>query len=136
MRHSSLEEFMKGFLSIALIGALLTPVAAWAAVNGPTVIAQAVGSGTVSGTVVDSRKAPLGGATVTAVGGSTHVSATSSADGSFTLALPPGIYDVTVRKGGFQEAEDTNVTVLSASSTPLSIVLTEATVSNLGSFEF
>lgn len=122
---------MKGFLSIALIGALLTPAVAWAAVNSSTVAAQAIGSGTVSGTVVDGRKAPLGGATVTAVGGSTHVSATSSADGGFALTLPPGIYDITVRKGGFQEAEDTNVTVLSASSTPLRIVLIEATVSNL-----
>ncbi len=88
-------------------------------------------SGTVSGTVLDARQAPIGDAAVDASGAGEHVSAVSNADGTFTLTLAPGIYDITVRKGGFQSAEDAAVTVTAGNQTPLHVALVEASISNL-----
>jgi len=64
--------------------------------------------GTVHGTVTDaSTHAPLAGAKVTAGDGST----VSGTDGSYTLNLPAGTYDVTASKYGYRTVTHTGVTV-------------------------
>jgi hypothetical protein len=125
------EEFMKHFLAHALSAVLFTASAYTAASAAPIVVAQAPAPGTVSGAVLDARQAPLGAATIDATGAGAHASTTSAPDGKFSLTLTPGIYDVIVRKGGFQPAEDASVTVTPGSATPIRISLIEATVSNL-----
>ncbi len=118
-------------LPLALSAVLLTASAVAAASAAPLVVAPTQTSGTITGTVLDARRTPLGDATVDAAGAGTHATTTSAPDGTFSLTLGPGIYDVTVRKAGFQQAEDANVVVLPGSATPIRVALSEATVSDL-----
>jgi iron complex outermembrane receptor protein len=63
--------------------------------------------GTVSGIVTDSTGVPIPGAIVTATGrtGRTSRSATTGADGSYSLSLPPGAYSVSAFLSGFRRIE-------------------------------
>lgn len=71
-------------------------------------------NGTILGTVVDSTNAVLANAKVTAIntGTQARTSATSGSDGSFSLHVPPGSYDVTVEASGFQTFKTSAVQVL------------------------
>ena len=62
--------------------------------------------GQITGVVRDASGLVLPGATVTATNQATKASrnATTASDGSFTLSLPPGSYNVTVSVPGFQPA--------------------------------
>lgn len=67
--------------------------------------AQVAGTGTISGTVVDSSGAMVAGAQVTATNSATGLKSSqkTSGSGSYTLtALPPGNYSVNVQAAGFQ----------------------------------
>ncbi len=121
------------FLPLVLSAVSLTASAYATASAAPSVIAQvqAQATGSISGTVLDARRVPLGGATIDATGAGAHASTISAGDGTFTLVLGPGLYDITVRKGGFQQAEDPSVVVTSGSATPIRVSLIEATVSDL-----
>jgi len=71
--------------------------------------------GGLSGTVLDTMKLAVPGATVTATNRETGVSRTavSSADGSFTIPdLNPGRYNVTVELQGFQKTTANDVIVV------------------------
>ena len=71
-------------------------------------------TGTIHGTVVDTSQAVIAKATITAVDVATQIStaAVSSGDGSYSLRVPPGTYDVTARAGGFKTFKVSAVHVL------------------------
>ena len=83
---------------------LLPALAICAALSALPASAQSA-SATLKGTVRDAAKAPVAGATVTATDQATKASvkATTGADGSYTLSLPPGLYSVTASAPGFWE---------------------------------
>ena len=93
-------------------------------------VAQAK-SGTLSGTVIDSRNAPQNNATVQANGPGGINRTTTDDQGNFTLTLDPGLYDVFVYRAGFQTYETDSVGVVSGQTTNLSISLTELGLSTL-----
>jgi len=65
-------------------------------------------NGTISGTVTDSSTGnPIAGATVTANG----ISVSTGADGTYTIEVPPGTYNVTVSADGYKDSSKTNIAV-------------------------
>lgn len=96
-------------LRLSLLAALL------ALIGGvPASLAQERFGG-LSGTVTDTSKAPVPGATITITNTQTNASRTtvSGADGSYRIPdLDPGRYNVTVELQGFQKASAENVLVL------------------------
>lgn len=81
--------------------------------------AQAV-YGNIIGTVTDPSGALVAGAKVTAHNVEQNVSSTTTTNesGNYTLAqLPPGNYEVTVEKSGFNQVKQQNVTVTVGQST-------------------
>ncbi|MBV9439635.1 MAG: TonB-dependent receptor, partial [Candidatus Eremiobacteraeota bacterium] len=93
------------------------------------VVAQAT-QGTLAGKVTDVRGAPIGGANVTAEGGGNRASTTTQGDGTFTLSLPPGLYSVTINRGGFQTAQS-DVAITSGATFNAAITLQESTLQTL-----
>lgn len=71
-------------------------------------------NGTILGTVVDSTNAVVENAAITAINTGTQAktSVTSGSDGSFSLHVPPGSYDVSVEASGFQTFKTSGVQVL------------------------
>ncbi len=96
-------------LRLSLLAALL------ALIGGvPASLAQERFGG-LSGTVTDTSKAPVPGATITITNTQTNASRTtvSGSDGSYRIPdLDPGRYNVTVELQGFQKASAENVLVL------------------------
>ena len=76
------------------------------------------------GTVVDSTRAPISGAQVTAVSDTESVpaSARTDQDGVFTLPVHPGEYRVQVHSDGFRDAEQ-RVVAGPASAAPTEFIL-------------
>src|SRR5260370_31755169 len=75
--------------------------------NGKTARAQSTSSGTVSGLVADQQSAVVPGAevTLTDLGTSASRKTTSNDAGRYTFVnVPPGIYDISVSRTGFQRA--------------------------------
>jgi hypothetical protein len=102
-----------------------------AATNGTMRIAQATSDmGTVSGTILDSNGRNVGGATIAANGGGKRQTVASDASGAFSLTLAPGVYTISVSKGGYQTAQQ-DVVVTSGDSIKATITLTVASLSNL-----
>ncbi len=91
--------------------------------------AQATTS-TLAGTVTADGGKGVPQAIVTLDGAGHHLVATTDANGTFVLSPDPGIYSVTVNKGGFQTAS-TEVTVAAGARVALSITLTSASLSTL-----
>ncbi|MFG3102498.1 carboxypeptidase regulatory-like domain-containing protein [Streptomyces sp. NPDC048182] len=79
--------------------------------------------GAVSGTVTDSAGHPLAGATVTADG---HRTAATGADGHYSLALPPGRYDLTADLYGYHGSTVTGVEVTEGGSATAGFALRAA----------
>lgn len=76
---------------------------------------------TITGTVVDARTAlPLAGVRVTAQGRTT-ASATTDANGHFSLSLPPGDYTLLASGPGYQTAQSDDVPLIAG--TPGSVTL-------------
>jgi hypothetical protein len=87
-------------ISLAL-GLTVTSVVS-AVAQTPTTVAPAAAktATTISGKITDGRGLPVFQAVVTASGTATGWTATAE-DGTYTLTVPPGSYDLLVRKGGF-----------------------------------
>lgn len=114
-------------LAFAFLG-LAVPVSV---ATSPEQVAQApAAQSTITGKVTDSSGSPLAAATVSAAGGGHTYTASSAADGSFTLRVPPGLYTVTVNRGGFQPAQN-DIAVPAGGSISLAIPLTEQNLSSL-----
>jgi len=85
----------------------------FAAVTAPSLMAQSLVSGDLTGTVTDPSGAVVSGATVTLKSDATGATrtTTTNATGAYRFALlPPGNYSVSVTAQGFSKA-DTNVSV-------------------------
>ena len=84
------------------------------------VYAQSITSGDITGTVKDPSGAVLPGATVSLLNVNTNASQTQATNGQgqYRFALiQPGTYTVTVKAGGFQNAEQKGLTVVAGQPT-------------------
>jgi outer membrane receptor protein involved in Fe transport len=86
-----------------------------------SVVAQAA-TATISGVVSSSTGSPVSGATVTIKGAQTVTASTDSA-GAFSSTVTPGIYQISVNKGGYQPASLADVTVVAGQTQPVTITL-------------
>ena len=93
-------------------------------------VAQAAGTGTITGRVVADSGGAVSTASVTILGGGQRQTITTDDSGNFTATLPPGIYTVSVAKAGFQSGSN-DVTVTADTSVSISITLTAASLNNL-----
>ena len=90
--------------------------------------AQSAVTVSVTGTVVGSDAVPIAGATIEARGATT-ARATSSADGAFSLTLPPGVYTLVVTHAGNRPAQQ-DVAVTTGLQ-PLSVTLETASLTTI-----
>jgi len=84
----------------------------------------------IVGTVKNAAGVPIVGAHVTATGPAT-ATATTGTDGAFAIAVRPGVYRISVERGGFQPASLSDVAVVAGSTQPLAIALSQADLSSL-----
>jgi len=111
----------------ALIFAL---AAVWARADAqiaPPAATASANSATITGEITDARNLPIVGAVITARGRAVGWTATLR-NGSFVLRVPPGSYEILVRKGGY--TPQTMVLVIGPSATRR--VLLELAEANLG----
>lgn len=99
-----------------------TPLAAYAQGSSST--------GTIAGTVKSPSGASIQGAVITAEGAA-RGSTTSDAQGNFKLALAPGVYRLTVSKGGYVPATLVDVAVFSGGTQPIDVTMTLADLTSL-----
>ena len=92
-------------------------------------IAQ-VQQSTITGTLRTPAGAAVAGATVTA-SGPARVTATSDAAGTFTVAVPPGLYRVVITKPGYVAASTSDVVVAAGTSVPLSVTISEQNLTSI-----
>lgn len=110
-------------VSLALTAALIAVSA--------SVATAADTSASIVGTVLSGTGVPIGDANIALVG-PTRTSTTSDASGKFTFAnVAAGIYIIDVTKGGYEPAEDDDITVLASQTVPVQIVLQQASLSTL-----
>jgi hypothetical protein len=101
---------------------LAAPAAAQAAPAATTVV--------LSGKVVSGLGVPVSGATVVASGPVT-ASTTTDSTGSFSLSVPQGLYSLDVRKGGYNPASLSSLSLVAGANQPVSITLYAADLSSL-----
>ena len=95
----------------------------WGTPDGVRALA-APGGGDITGTVTSAGAGkPVDGATITAPGG---YAATTSAQGTYDLYLPPGSYTLTGQAFGYQAATQSGVTVTAGQVTTQSLSLAAA----------
>ena len=126
--------FLRVTASILAAVLAVGPVSvATASAASSTVIAQTdATTGTLTGKVINSAtNQPIGGASINAQGGSAQFNTTTKNDGSFSLTLPAGVYDITANKGGFQSASATGYPVVAGTSSSIQISLVEASSTTL-----
>jgi hypothetical protein len=85
---------------------------------------------TISGAVRSAAGGVVAGAKVTISGPASFVVVTDG-NGAFSVSVPPGIYRITVDKGGFLSASLRDVPVLPGESQPLAITLAQVDLSSL-----
>ncbi len=91
---------------------------------GAPTLAQEAATGTLEGVVKDSKGSPVAQATVTAQGPEGPRTATTDAEGRFSVAtLPAGSYTVTVEARGFATIVRKDVAVVPGKPTELPIQL-------------
>jgi len=96
----------------------------------PASAQSAAATASIKGTVISEGK-PVAGARVT-VSGSAHQTATTDANGGYSFAtLPAGTYTISVEKGGFDTARESNVYVLAGSSLVVDVRMTASSFSSL-----
>jgi outer membrane receptor protein involved in Fe transport len=84
----------------------------------------------VMGRVTNGGGKVIGGVVVTFDGNGLHRSVTTDANGSYSLDIAPGIYEVTVNRAGYTTAS-TFVTIAPGAIVTANVTLTESTLSNL-----
>jgi Carboxypeptidase regulatory-like domain len=65
-------------------------------------------AGTISGRITDADGSPISGASIN-VTGPTRATTTTDRDGRYSVSVPPGIYRILVRAGGFSEVSEDNI---------------------------
>ena len=87
---------------------------------------------TLTGNVYDgSTNKALGGVVLTISNAVKTYSTTTAADGTFTISLPQGVYDIDASKGGFQAARAASFALTAGITSTLPIYLTEANSNSL-----
>jgi len=96
------------------------------------VAAQTASTTTVvlSGTVRSGLGVPVAGATVTASGPVTKTVSTD-ATGGFSITVPPGLYSLDVRKGGYNPASLSSLSLVAGATQPVTITLNAADLNSL-----
>jgi len=87
-------------------------------------------SAAVQGVVRSAAGDPLPGATIVLTGPVT-ASATSDANGAFSLGVPPGVYHVDVRSTGYLPAQLNDLALVAGTNQPLTIALTRVSLTSL-----
>jgi outer membrane receptor protein involved in Fe transport len=98
----------------------------------PSVVAQApaAATGTLNGRVLDPRGNPVAGAVVSVAGPSPAPSVTTDNDGRFSFSLAPGVYTVSVNRGGFETAQN-DAAIVSGTTVTLTVPLQEQNLQSL-----
>jgi len=107
---------------VAAIVVGLTPAA--------KVSAQVQTTGTISGKVVDGAGHPLGGARII-VNGPVNVETTSKPDGTYAVAVPAGLYNVTITASGFDASRQDNVAIVTGGNVALATTLSQESLSTI-----
>lgn len=97
--------------------------------SAPCAIAADQPERTVKGIVADAQEARVSGATVTAQCGTFKRTGQSAADGTFTLRLPSGTFDVRVDRSGF-DVFTQRVVVASDNDTEIAVALVVAQITD------
>ncbi|HXM07445.1 MAG TPA: TonB-dependent receptor, partial [Candidatus Acidoferrum sp.] len=124
---------MRTFIRAALASLLSLVVLAGpvsAATSQAITVAQATQTGTITGHVAGDTGAAIANAQVIIDGSGQHQSLATDGSGNFTATLPPGLYTITVVKGGYQTGSS-DVTVAADTSVSVDVALTQASLSNL-----
>jgi hypothetical protein len=121
-----------GVLAVAV--ALLTPLvpagaATPADVTAAPIVAQA-SAATLTGSVHDGAGAAVSGARVIVRGGTSQTT-TTDANGAFTVSVPPGLYRVSIDKGGYNGVALSDVTAAAGTSTPVTVTMTQVSLESL-----
>ncbi len=116
--------------SAAFAFAYLSFVGPASAATEPVVAQASATQGTLNGRVTDPRGNPVAGAAVSVTGPGPTSSGTTDNDGRFTFNLPPGLYTVTVNRGGFETAQN-DISIVAGTRIALAVPLQETNLSNL-----
>jgi hypothetical protein len=100
------------------------------ALSPSTTVAQASTASSIVGKVTSDTGTGIASAVVTIEGAGQRSTVTTDGTGSFTAPVPPGIYTITVNKGGYQTGS-TEVTVTPGAAVSVGVSLTTASLSNL-----
>ena len=124
MIYSIKDEVMKmrSILSKVIFASMFAILSSGAFAAGNNV------NGVISGNVVDANSAPMGGVSVSAnnpANGVTRSTVTND-DGSFSLKVPTGTYNVTTSKGGSTGSTVDNVVATLGSTTSMTLLLGSA----------
>jgi hypothetical protein len=99
-------------------------------VAAPVSAQAAPTTGTVNGTVKTSAGVPVAGADVS-VDGPERRSTKTDAQGNFSLALAPGLYRISVTKGGYVPAQTNDLAIFLGETAALQVTLVQADLSSL-----
>ena len=123
-----MRTFIRAALaSLIAMAMLVGPVSA--ATSQAITVAQATQTGSISGQVTSDTGAPISGAQVV-ISGPDRQTVTTDGSGNFSATLAPGVYNISINKGGYQ-AGSSDVTVVSGTSVTVNVGLTQASLSNL-----
>jgi hypothetical protein len=115
----------------AAVLALSWPLsAATSATAADATTVAAVGQARLEGSVRDSAGAPVVDARVTVTGPRT-LTTTTDASGTFALALPPGIYQIAIAKGGYNPVSLPGIAAAADTTTPVSVTMSQADLNSL-----
>ena len=92
-------------------------------------LAQAASS--ITGTVTDAGGKPLGKANI-ALNGPTTSTSVGKADGTFSIAVIPGTYSITVSVPGFQAGRQENIVVAPGQAATVTLALSNASLTTIG----
>ncbi len=123
-----MRTFIRAALaSMIAVAFFVGPVSA--ATTSAITVAQANSTGTVSGQVTGDNGNAVSAASIL-FDGPQRQSTTTDGSGNYTISVTPGLYTVTVTKGGFQTGSS-QVTVAPDTTNNVNVALTAANLSNL-----
>ena len=127
-----MKTLVRILAAVAIAALTVGPVsAATVSSDALTTVAQAVSTGSVSGTFVDSGGSPVAAATVTLSGPASY-STTTYAKGAFSFAgVKPGIYVVKATKAGYNGAEIDDLAVVAGTNSIVNSSLSAVTFSSI-----
>jgi len=123
-----LKTLVRILAAVAIAALTVGPVsAATAPSDALTTVAQAVSTGSVSGTLLDQGGSAIASATVKLTGPGTY-STTTDAKGAFSVSdVKPGIYVVTATRAGFNGAEVDDLAVVAGTNSIVNATMSAVT---------